>query len=166
MLDMVPKDRRKIVNLLNPGQKRDIEGKIESLERFLKEHKNSSFKRIREADEGFARQELKRYRAMLAARTAPAVSGTDRDKVVRRVKYLETKIRDGMPTKDEMMGKRHSNPGQPNSKYQEAIPSVVDQHMKWEAKNAGNIREWKHLKRILEPDNPDATNVEQLRKIH
>lgn len=153
-------------NLLSPAQKAEYEQKIKQAERFLATHKNSPFKRVRELDEGFAQSEIRKYKKILAERTAPEVDGKERDRIARRAKYLEAKIKEGMPTRDEMMGKRHSDPDNPNRKYQEAIPSIVDRNTKWMLANAARIKEWKHLKRILDPTNPGACNVEQLRKIH
>jgi hypothetical protein len=152
--------------LLGPGQVQEFKAKIASYKRFLETHKQSPFKRVRESDETFARQEIKRYEKLLADRTAPSMDATQKNTMLRRVKYLEAKIKEGMPSKDEMMGKRHSDPDNINRKYQEAIPKVVDQHIAWERTNGARIREWKYLKRVLEPENPHATNVESLRQIH
>lgn len=163
-MQIVKKERER--NLLGPQQVEEAKRKIAGLEQFLKTHKNSEFKRVREADETFARHELVRYKRMLEQRQAPVVTGDDRDKMYRRVKYLEKLIKVGMPTKDQMMGKRHSHYDNPNSKYQEAVGSDVDQFLKWNAQNEGRVREWKRLKRTLEPENPGATNIEMLRSLH
>ena len=153
-------------NLLNPHQLRELQLRRSGAEQWLKTHRNSEFRAVREADETGARKTIRNCDATIKLRTAPAVSDIERDKMARRVKYLETRIKDGMPSRDEMMGKRHSHHDNPNSKYQEAIPNVVDRHIKWSAANAARIKEWKRLKRILEPESPDATNVEMLRKSH
>jgi len=166
MLMEMPKNKMKLKNLLGPQQMAEVKAKIAGFERFLKDHKNSSFKREREADETFARQELKRYKAMLVERSPQEVTGTERTKIYQRVKYLESKIKEGMPTQDEMMGKRHSHVDNPSSKYQEAEGSVVDRQVKWTLANQARIKEWKHLKRILEPNDPGSTNVEMLRRIN
>ena len=67
-----------------------------------------------------------------------------------------------MPTKDEMMGIKHKKPD--GSIYYVADPKIVDRNVNWTLNNTSVIREWKRIKRTLEPDNPDVTNVEQLRR--
>ncbi|MFA5234524.1 MAG: hypothetical protein WC390_09010 [Sulfurimonas sp.] len=153
-------------NLLNPMQLRDLQLRRSGAEKWLKTHRNSEFRAVREADESQARKIIRRCDELLKQRSAPAIDELTKDKMARRIKYLETKIREGMPSRDEMMGKRHSNPDNPNSKYQEAIPNVVDRHIKWSLANAVRIKEWKRLKRVIEPDSPESTNVENLRKPH
>lgn len=156
----------RIRNLLTPLQVVEMEKERSNAERWLKTHRNSEFSAVRGADETFARRTIRKCDEMLRLRKAPVVDEMQKDKMARRVKYLEQKIKEGMPTRDEMMGKRHSHADNPNSKYEEAVPSIVSRHIAWSKANDLRVKEWKRLKRILEPDNPEATNVEMLRKIH
>lgn len=151
---------------LSPNQIENIKRKIVSTERWLREHRMSPFARVRGMEEGPAQAELVHLKKMLEQDTAPVIKKTnEKNTFYKRVKELEKIIKEGMPTFDEMMGKRksHSKNGRPNSKYQEAQPSAVEKNIKWVESKNKYVHEWKRLKRILEPDDSNATNVENLR---
>jgi len=156
---------RKHKGYLTTNEEQERRQRISNNEGWLKTHKSSEYRRVRNMDESYVIKQLSTDKKTLNERAAPRdLKDTERTKLYTRVKYLEGKIRDGMPTRDEMMGKRHSNPGNPNSKYQEARPGDVKKHMKWLSATQKYQDEWKKIMRILEPDDPEAANVERLRK--
>lgn len=63
-----------------------------------------------------------------------------RDKVAKRVKDLEDKIRIGMPTEEEM---------------RKASNHTVERHRRWERANKPAINEWRNLSRQLATDHSD-----------
>jgi len=77
---------------------------------------------------------LKRLETSLERDTPREYTGTDLDKAVRREKELREKIKNGMPTSEEM----RRNP-----------PGALDKHMQWEARNKADIAEWKNIRRRL-----------------
>ena len=80
----------------------------------------------------------------------PETTGETKDALNVRRKELETKIRLGMPTQEEM----RRNP-----------VGAVDQHRRWERATEKAVLEWKNIKRVLERDSDerDLSNVETLR---
>lgn len=150
------------VSYLGPQERQEREQRIKSTENYLQNYKSSSFRTERDRDITPILRQLKEDKKVLSELSAPVVSNQEKNKLLKRCRELETNIKIGMPTFDEMMGKRKTNPNK--SKYQEAIPSIVDKNIKWTLKNEPSVREWQRIKRTIEPDNPNSTNVENLRK--
>jgi len=155
---------RKDVFFLRPEEKRELENRIKSSERYLQTYKSSEFRAERDRDVSSIHEQIKKDKKTLSELSAPPVTSKDKTLLYSRCKELEKQIKVGMPTKDEMMGKRKTNPNK--SKYQEAESSVVEKNIKWTLSKEPLVREWKRIKRTLEPDDPTVTDVEQLRKIH
>lgn len=63
-----------------------------------------------------------------------------RDKVAKRINELESQIRVGLPTEEEM---------------RKATNITVEQHRKWERLNKPKIKEWRNLLRQLHTDTSD-----------
>lgn len=152
----------KDVSYLSPQERQEREQRIKSAENYLQNYKFSSFRTERERDITPILRQLKEDKKILSELSAPTVSNQEKNALLKQCRKLEKNIKIGMPTFDEMMGKRKTNPDK--SKYQEAIPSIVDKNIKWTLAKNPLVREWKRIKRILEPDDPNATNVENLRK--
>ena len=81
--------------------------------------------------------------------TAPRVGGVAKDRMAKRAKELESRISEGMPTREEM-----AHPGK--------NPGAVHKHLRWSERNKGSINEYKDLQRRLNPDAP--INIESLRR--
>ena len=82
--------------------------------------------------------------------TAPALSGEARDALSRRLNELNDKIRQGMPTHEDM----RRNPA-----------GAVDQHRRWEQLNKAAILERRNAIIALNPgdDSKDLTNIDMIR---
>lgn len=78
---------------------------------------------------------------------AGSLCGSAKDKVYKQARELEEKIKQGMLSKEEMR-----NAGNARA------------HLEWEQRNARAIEEWKQARRRLEPNDPNASNIEQLRR--
>ena len=101
-------------------------------------------------DKGAVKKQLGRVQQALREQTAPKLDGKQKDAVAARGTELEEKIRDGMPSSEEM----RKNP-----------PGAVGKHMRWEKKNKAGILEWKNIQVAMNQgsDDPDLANVERLR---
>lgn len=80
----------------------------------------------------------------------PTVPGSVRDALKAERDRLREKIRQGMPTKEQM---------------RRCGPNDVYEHMNWERVNKPDILRYKNVCRQLEPDNPnnDLANIEAFR---
>ena len=114
---------------------------------------------LRDADEAGAGKSVDRAQinrqiahvdAQIKQSTPARVSGSSRDRMASESKELEAKIKQGMPTREEMMKPNHN-------------PGAIDKHIRWERSNAGNIAQYKALQRQLNPGDPRAGSVENLR---
>jgi len=152
------------VDYLSPHLRKQYQDKVKNIENTLNNIKHSEYHAERNLPVGQLLKQKRETEKLLAERTAPAIDGQERDRLSARAKELEKKIKDGMPTKDEMMGERISIDGNPNKKGQRARPDVVKRNTDWMIRTAGWIREWKNIMKTLEPDDSHACNVERLRK--
>ena len=86
---------------------------------------------------------------LLDKSTPQTLTGMQRDALVKREKYLETTLKQGIPTRWEM-DMPHKCPG------------AVRKHMNWLDRNNRLIEEYRDIQRLI---NPGAEkSVEQLRK--
>ena len=101
-------------------------------------------------DKAVVKGKLHRMQKALQEQSAPDLTPAMKDKAVKRGTELEAKIREGMPSSEEM----RKNP-----------PGAVGKHMRWEKKNKAGIMEWKNIQVAMNKgsDDPDLANVERLR---
>ena len=104
-------------------------------------------------DEG--RANLQKRKSVLARElkhgVPPEIDGDTKDALNRKLKAIDGKLQDGMPTHEVM----RRNPA-----------GAVDWHMKWEAANKSAILERKNILRVLNPSNrdKDLCNIDLLRR--
>lgn len=103
-------------------------------------------------DKGALKRQQAHIDRLIHEGSAPKLSGKEKDKLYARAKELESKIKQGMPTRDQMWAKRGEHPG------------IVRHQRQWEARNARDIQEWKQIQRALEPGDPTASSIERLRR--
>lgn len=151
------------VDYLSGQKRRELEEEAVALRETLRNIKTSEYATERAINPFPIMKKLRRVEDLLKAKSTPEVSEREKTSLYKRAKELEKSIKQGMPTYDEMMGKRHSHVDNPNSKYQEAEPSAVRKNILWTQAKEKEVREWKNIMRILEPDDPGAANVERLR---
>lgn len=151
------------VDYLSSIKQREIKDEVLSLRNKLEEIKHSEYAAVRAMNPMPIIRKLRDLERTLRSKSIPEISDREKSEYYKRAKELERSIKQGMPTYDEMMGKRHGHVDNPNSKYQEAEPSAVRKNILWIKGKEKEVREWKNIMRILEPDNPGAANIEHLR---
>lgn len=79
--------------------------------------------------------------------------GGDKDRLADRARELEAKIKEGMPSYDQMMKpSRH--------------PGIILKNKAWHDRTKTAQMEWKNIQRQLEPGDPSASSIERLRRQH
>ena len=149
------------IGYLTPNEIVERTRAITGLRATLENANHSIYKSERNIDRKAVMDKIRENEKVLNERTAPKVTGLEKDRLVKRAEYLEGKIKQGMPTKDEFMGKRRTNDN--GHKYQEADEDIVRKQMKWQTNTEGLVREWQRIMRTISPDDPSSSNVERLR---
>ena len=136
-------------HVLSVNEKQGLKQERQEIEASLREMDSEKFGEgtKHQVDRGKLRAEASRLEVAIREGEAGSLRGTSKDKVHKRVKELEDVIREGMLSKKDM-----NDPGNALC------------HLNWEKRNAQAISEWKQSQRRLEPNNPNASNVEQLRR--
>lgn len=120
----------------------------------LEEEKRMHEEQLRNAyvqDKGPAQRSIGNINRLLEGQApVPTVSGPVKDALYTEKKRLAEKLREGMPTKEEMW---------------RGGPHIVHRHMQWEKSNKDTILRYKNVARQLEPDSsdPDLANIESFR---
>ncbi len=102
-------------------------------------------------DKGKIQGDIRKLDSAIREGSPSHVSGQKKDELSRRNRELEEKIREGMPT-SEQMRRPWKHPG------------TIPQNVEWERRNKGLINEWRQNQRMLEPHDPNASSVERLRR--
>lgn len=141
-------------HVMSAGEIADLEAQRSEL--------NSTLKAVGEYGEGTSRRgmvdtsgikrEIEAIDRKIEEGQAPKVSGKAKDALAEEARALEEKIKEGMPTRDELWAKRGEAPG------------IARKQLNWELRNASNIARWKQIKRRLEAGDPTCSNIEMLRK--
>ena len=135
---------------LTVATRKHLEERIRESEGLLKSAKEGTYKKQSQIDTDQISRNIKKDKATLEKNAPVKFSGgAEKDKEYRRAKELEEKIKQGMPTDSEM---RMSPPG------------TISKHLAWNRENKERIAEYKGIQRRLEPDNPNAANIERLRR--
>lgn len=146
----------------NPKKRQHYKDKVEGFKATLEETKTSEFSAVRSLDKGEIVKQMNQAQKTLERGTPDHPQGIEKDRKCLRAKELREFILKEMPTRDEMMGvrKRNSEGGY----YQEAEPRAIDKQIAWMKGTAEAVREYKTIMRELEPDDPDACNIDKLRE--
>jgi len=153
---------------LNPAKRAELENKLKALERNARNIDNVidpgkpwlyNPKSTNVAD---LYREMGKVKKTLARRTPRESDAKTRNVLFARAKGLEREIQKEMPSKSEMQGKRYvGGNGKP---YVVASEEAIRKQMDWQVRQAGNVREWQQIMRVLDPADPNAANVERLRR--
>lgn len=133
-------------SLLRWNQREEMKAEKQEMESVL----GDPIRRSRLQNPGAVQRMLGKMEKQLEAQAPEPLQGLEKDQVSRRVKELESKIKENMPPAEVM----RKNP-----------PGAVEWHMRWEKANKPAIKQWKNGKLQLEPDSqdPDLANIETLR---
>lgn len=152
------------MSYLSYDEQRYYEQRKASLERALEGLRNSPFHMERSVGLPQVRKELMKVNKILEAKCPPTVRGKTKDKLKKRAEELAQFIKDGMPTRDEMMGKRVKvEGGLYGDRAQVAREEDVRKHLRWQSEKQKAIVEYQKTMRTLDPNDPDAGDVEKLR---
>jgi len=135
---------------LTVAARKHLEEKIKDNEALLRAAQNPTYKKEGRIDAAEVKKSIDRDKKVIETRSPERFgSGTEKDKEHRRAQELAESIKVGMPTDSEM---------------KMCPPGMIAKHMNWNKENKGKIAEWKGIMRRLESDNPNAANVERLRR--
>ncbi len=127
------------------------EAEIRGVLRQLSEGAGAGTRAESAIDKGRLRKQAEMYHRKIQEHTPKRATGATKDKLAKEAKRLETQIKQGMPTREEMWNlKKH--PGAPHK------------NLSWEERNQARIQRWKQIQRRLEPGDSTASNIEKLRR--
>lgn len=142
---------------------RDLRQKELLLRSQIEHADNPVFESEKRLDKRIIHEQLNKVRAQIGTLTPPKITDAEKDKLYAKAKRLESEIQEGMPTRDEMMGRAVTVQGNPVG-GRRAIPEIVNKHLAWQAANEKKVREWKNIMRQIDPETLNSSNVERLRK--
>lgn len=138
------------VELLSKSEREGLENQKAELESQLKElDEFGQGTPAAQMDKAEIKRQIARIEKALAARETPHVTGAKKDELIKEAHEIEEKLRDGMPTRDEM-----NHPAR--------YPGAVRKHLNWLKRNAALIERYRHIQLLVNPDQPES--VETLRK--
>jgi len=96
-------------------------------------------------------KEIQRYDSIIHEGSPKEVRGINKDRLIKEADELRETLRKGMPTREEM-----DHPAK--------NPGAVAKHIGWNKRNRENIERYKDIMRQVEPNDPTATNYDNLRR--
>ncbi len=131
---------------LNFDQRQELERSIDATNTMLEETRAGRVDGDAEALE----KQLRNERTMLGSGSPPELDTVSKNRLYHKVKELETKFTEALPTYEQM---------------QVASPSHVDWHTAWERNHQQDVLAWKTGLMMLDPNNtePNFRNVARLR---
>lgn len=105
-------------------------------------------------DQNIVRRNLAKTTAVLERDAEAEARGRQKDALAREAKALAEELRENMPTKNEMWPVRM---GTPESE------KCVQKQMRFEKVYGEKARRWQDIQRRLEPDNPYAGSLDNIR---
>ena len=139
--------RGKSKRILTYAERMGLQEEKRDLETLAKEANEPG--RTRGVDVGKIKRNIAHLEKEIYEGTAPRMTGVSKDRIAGRSRELEDKLREGMPTREEM-----AHPAK--------NPGAVRKHMSWDQRNKEVIKEYKDIQRKLNPDAP--ANIEALRR--
>ena len=100
-------------------------------------------------DQAAIQRQIRNIDKAIADREPPKLRGAQKDELAKEAEEIENRLREGMPTRDEM-------------RFPGRNPGAVRKHMAWSAKNTQNIERYRYIQRVINPDDPRS--VENLRR--
>lgn len=93
-------------------------------------------------DKGAVANQLRRLERSMAEQVPRPFQGPQKDAAIKLEAALRERIREGMPSMEEM---------------RKAPPDALEKHQEWERRNKPRLAEWKNLVLRLNADAPDAS---------
>jgi hypothetical protein len=117
---------------------------------------------IKQADDPRAKKELYRKKMLLAHDDELTFQGNDKELAYHELKEIEKVIVPEMPTKNEMWPKNDISLKAQALRHQQAFEKKFNDPNSG-SETGGLVLRWQELKRRLEPDNPHAQNLDNIR---
>ena len=137
--------------ILSSSEINDLKSEKQDLEGIIRESEQGAGEGTsRGIDKAAIQGRMAHIDRLITEGTPDRIVGVSKDRAHNEAKELAEKIKEGMPTRDEMM-RPQANPG------------AIDKHMAWEKANGERIARYKHLQRQLNPQDPRAGSIETLR---
>lgn len=138
--------------ILSAAEKMALKDEQRELENAVKEAESGvGVGTKRSVDTDYLKKKANHIANQIIKGTAPKLNDFEKDKLYKEAKELAEQIKEGMPTKDEML-------------RPEKHPGAITKHINWEKRNYAKIMRLKQINRMLSPDDPTAGNVESLRE--
>jgi hypothetical protein len=104
------------------------------------------------------------YKKMLLAKDDELTySGNSKELAEKELKEIESVIVPKMPSKNEMWPKNDISLKAQALRHQQAFEAEFDNFKPNAPATGGMVKRWQELKRRLEPDNPNAHNLDSIR---
>jgi hypothetical protein len=137
----------KLDQKLGFSERKSLAHEVEMIERSIAQNLNG------EKDDPKVLKQLYHKKMLLAKDDEITFSGDGKDLAYKEIKEIEGRIIPKMPTKNEMWPK--------NDISDKA--KAVRHNLEFQKDYDSDIRRWQELKRRLEPDNPNAQNLDNIR---
>jgi hypothetical protein len=140
--------------ILSVSERKGLQEEKKSLENTLSDIEREKWgqgTRGESIDKDGIKRQIKHLDRAIHEGTPQVSSGVQKDKMLAESREIEEKLKEGMPTYDEMQAP-------------EKNPGAVMKNFQWERKNAVLIQRWKRLQRTLAPHDPTVSNVERFRE--
>jgi len=146
------------VTLLTPAQAKGIESEIREQERMLKEYGNKI------TDPVAVYKDIAKKKKLLRDHGAVQLKGAEGNRAYARAKEIAEKLKDVMPTRTDYFRPYPSS--KTGMEYESDFERAVAQQMKIQTdpQLKAMVREYKHIMRRLDPQNPMVSNIEGLRR--
>jgi hypothetical protein len=133
-------------NYLRPEQVREMKDEATSIDETLA----NPVTRALIDDPGEMVRTRQRLEKQIETQSPPKLSPEDRDAAARELGEVTDRIREGMPTAEEM---------------RKMPPGAIGKHRSWESRHKDDVLRYKRLQIMLNPEStdPDLCNIEKLR---
>jgi len=144
--------------LLTPAQARAIESEIKEAETMFKQYRDKI------TDPASFFNDIAKKKKLLREHGAEKLVGAEANRAYAKAKQIEQKIKEAMPTRREYY---RPYPSEKTSMDHEGdFERAVNQQIKFQNDPHINqmVREYKHIMRRLDPEDPGVSSIERLRR--
>lgn len=139
------------------SERQSLAYEIEMMERSINQNLN------KEKDDPKVMRQLYYKKMLLAKDDELTLSGNAKELAYKELKEIEDVIVKKMPSKNEMWPKNDISLKAQALRHQQAFEAEFDNFRPDAPATGGMVKRWQELKRRLEPDNPNAHNLDSIR---
>ena len=137
--------------ILSAAERQALQDEKKDAENAVRESEQYGAGTNRSVDADYLKKKAKQLGDAIERGSPKDIGGGEKDRMAKEAKELREKIREGMPTNDEM-------------RRPEKHPGAVHKHISWEKRNFKDIQRFKQINRQLNPDDPSSGSIETLRR--